>query len=234
MGSNRDESTMRRRASLPVVREAGGLLLLTPIDQEKGGSWVGLRQDGESRILLNGAFGRHERLPNYTKSRGLVLLESFQYDGLETFHERSHLAGIEPFTIVALRGDRVAEMRWDGESSRFSLFDPEKPAHWSSATLYEPALQGVLDSKFKAWLDQTRSASVRSLAAFMDHQSYGSRMQRAGQTPLPTLQTISASITVVQQDFAEFHYFDHLIPVSSVARIGRKPHQSTSSSGKVD
>jgi hypothetical protein len=92
-----------------------------------------------SLCLLNGAFTNHVQRPPYRRSRGLVLLDFFDYGTSTKFISGYDFEGIEPFTLLVLQSQdtlSLVEIRWDGASINLLPKDATKPHIWSSATLY--------------------------------------------------------------------------------------------------
>jgi hypothetical protein len=147
---NRDE--MANRSTVEIVNdEKRGLIY--PKDALHGGTWLALStENGRFTCLLNGAFERHERQPTYRKSRGLVLLESFQYENMKDFWHNYDLKNIEPFTMITGQENRFMELRWDGLVRYTRQFEAEKPKIWSSATLYNQAARSQREKGYSAFL----------------------------------------------------------------------------------
>ena len=73
--SNRDENILRPVAFAPQEEIINGCKIIYPKDPKAGGTWFAINQSGAVAVLLNGAFEKHIPLNNYSKSRGLILLE---------------------------------------------------------------------------------------------------------------------------------------------------------------
>ncbi len=167
---NRDEAPSR--SSQVIVREKtpGGHSLLFPRDAMAGGSWIATSSQGRTACLLNGAFVLHTRQLPYRRSRGLILLDFFDWENPDEFFEDYDLENIEPFTFLFFEQNqlpeslipnksgsgssiqRVTEFRWDGQQ-RFLKNLPVDQAHfWCSATLYPPAMQIRREQVFREWL----------------------------------------------------------------------------------
>jgi Transport and Golgi organisation 2 len=142
---SRDE--MSARSSVEVVQdEQRGLVY--PKDVLHGGTWLALsKRNGRLTCLLNGAFERHERILPYRKSRGLVLLESFDYADMLDFFEDYDFENIEPFTLLTFQNQQIFQFRWDGNQRYIEKVDVQKPLLKSSCTLYNQ----VVRQERKAW-----------------------------------------------------------------------------------
>ena len=142
---SRDETP--KRSSVEVVKDVERGLIF-PKDVLHGGSWLAISErTGRVTCLLNGAFLLHERQLPYRKSRGFVLLESFDYAQPIDFCQQYNLHNIEPFTMLLLENQQFIEFKWDGTQRHIRLLSLSIPQIWSSATLYDPSVQ----SRRKAW-----------------------------------------------------------------------------------
>jgi len=141
--SNRDEHDSRGDTKFPVVKQINDLNVVFPQDPKAGGTWLAHASNQIVAVLLNGAFIKHQHRPPYRKSRGLVLLDLFNYESIQEFNLHYDLNNIEPFTIVYFKNETVSqvlELRWDGEQKHLTELSAEIPHIWSSATLYSPEI----------------------------------------------------------------------------------------------
>jgi Transport and Golgi organisation 2 len=145
---NRDE--MPNRSTIEIVKDAKRGLIY-PKDALHGGTWFAISETtGRFTCLLNGAFEIHKRQLPYRKSRGLVLLESFDYSDMETFWDSYDFNNIEPFTMISGENNRFLELRWDGLKRHTQKIDNQKPTIWSSCTLYN---QNIRNARERWFLD---------------------------------------------------------------------------------
>ena len=96
--SNRDEDPRRAVGDLQHINSPEGKKLLLPKDRA-GGSWIALSQTGRLACILNGAFTKHQRKLSYRKSRGLILIDFFDWPDALSFWQDYNLIKIEPFTL---------------------------------------------------------------------------------------------------------------------------------------
>jgi hypothetical protein len=142
---SRDETP--NRSSVEVVTDSKRGVVF-PKDVLHGGSWLAMSErTGRVACLLNGAFERHERQLPYRKSRGLVVLESFDFAQANDFCTDYDFDNIEPFTMILLEKNVFIEFRWDGFKRHIRHLAQSMPQMWSSCTLYDPSVQ----SRRKAW-----------------------------------------------------------------------------------
>jgi uncharacterized protein with NRDE domain len=138
--SNRDESPVRAAITLPPqLYQLVTAPAYFPKDPQ-GGTWIAVSGEGRIHCLLNGAFERHAHQPPYRKSRGIVVLDSLEYDVAEQFASGYDFTDIEPFTLVMVNSSgllQVQEFRWDGNQTYLKDLASGTPHIWSSATLYD-------------------------------------------------------------------------------------------------
>jgi uncharacterized protein with NRDE domain len=128
--------------------------LLFPQDQKAGGTWIACDKNKNVACLLNGGFKKHPPGNVYSKSRGLVLIESFQFESPEEFLHTTNLDFVEPFTLLLLRfknnAFNLSQCVWDGNTKHLLHLDAAKPYIFSSSTLYSEAERLMREE----WFDQ--------------------------------------------------------------------------------
>lgn len=138
--SNRDESIDRLNALHPKIEKVGELDVLFPKDGSKNGTWVGVTENNRTLCLLNGGFKKHTPTGDYTKSRGLVVLDFFQKESTQSLVNTYNLDGIEPFTLIIIdvinNVRLLTQLKWDGIVRYITKLDSNATHIWSSATLY--------------------------------------------------------------------------------------------------
>ncbi|MFN0015866.1 MAG: NRDE family protein [Saprospiraceae bacterium] len=155
---NRDEAPARSQFGLTRIGQ-----VLFPKDAKSGGTWIATARGGRTACLLNGAFLKHRHEPPYRRSRGLVLLDFFEWPHPGDFFEQYDLNGIEPFTFLYFGPERAVELRWDGDHRHLAELALEQTHFWCSATLYPPDMQARREQVFRDWLvgaDRTRATSL--------------------------------------------------------------------------
>ena len=165
--SNRDENPNRGTDSPDNhVTIAGNESLLFPKDQLAGGTWIAASKKNQIACLLNGAFIKHKHSPPYRKSRGLILLDFFQYKDPEEFNAMINLNEIEPFTMVMISDYRLYELKYDGVKKYFNMLDAESNHLWSSATLYDAETSEKKENKFRQWIRNEKNKTPESILQF--------------------------------------------------------------------
>lgn len=225
--SNRDEK-IYRPTLLPDIYSHHHHQMIYPKDQKAGGTWIAASLDQRFACLLNGAFTAHQKQPHHTKSRGKVLLESFQYTDVTAFAQLSDFSAVEPFTLLLFKGKTLYECKWDGKNKFLKKVSNDQPAIWSSSTLYSEETRNQREQIFYDWLRHYDAPSAHDLFDFhgskhaMDDEN-GILMQRTG-----GLQTLSItqihfknnSFRMHYQDLKEVHKNVKVIDSSLLSRCG--------------
>ena len=169
--SNRDEKHTRKRALLPAEYSLDGTTVIFPKDADAGGTWIVLKENGDSLCLLNGAFTNFIDTGLYTVSRGKIVLQiAAAFDMLAAFQSLSFTESA-PFTLIMINNSKLWECRWDGETKHYNLKDEYSGHIWSSATLYDAEQRKLRQQWFKKWLTENPSTCLYSLFHF--HKNTG-------------------------------------------------------------
>jgi Transport and Golgi organisation 2 len=167
--SNRDEQAVRPPALPPDLYEVNGIHIMFPKDTLANGTWIASAENGFSLVLLNGAFESHLPQPPYRRSRGLMLLDFFNFNDVKKFASDYNFSGIQPFTLLILNESNkltMSELRWDGENLHFSEPDALQSRIWSSATLYPAAVQLAREQWFAEWLAKHPAPDLEDVLHF--------------------------------------------------------------------
>ena len=212
LSSNRDEKYFRKTIS-PSWYQESNLNLFYPKDLVSGGTWIASDGIGKSACLLNGAFNNHKKLSYYKKSRGLILLSSFEYDTIDDFITQVDLLEVEPFTLLLIdHKDKInfKELVWDGKKKSVRDLDISIPHIWSSATLYSDEYINLRKKLFNQFIISGVEANLESIKNFhlgnqIESEAHNFVMKRPG-----GMQTVSFSQIQISADKTYFNYFDLL------------------------
>ena len=209
---SRDEKTSRPRALPPATLRIGGQLITFPKDPKGMGTWIA-QSAGLTACLLNGAFVAHQPKPPYKHSRGLIVLDVFDYVSIDSFIKHYAFTGLEPFTLILAESNRLVEVRWNGRRVFITEKDPIAPHIWSSATLYTANMMRQREGWFTQWQQQTKQGSVEAIRQF--HKTAGDgnphtalRMNRQNQYATVSLTTalhIGTQTELVYEDLLQPH-----------------------------
>ena len=200
--SNRDEKPHRRKADITCMDlQPGSNKLLFPKDVDTGGSWIGLKDNGDAGVLLNGAFFSHQRNHAYRKSRGLVFLDIVgEDDPLKTF-DAYDLDHIEPFTLILFVNKRLFECRWDGVEKFSKELDAAGAYIWSSATLYNEEVKKKREKRFDAFLLRHPHSISNEILNF--HNEDGLKVNLPGKIQTVSITSIEISGTDIRLRYDE-------------------------------
>lgn len=207
ISSNRDESPVRPAASFPMKFSSDSLRYLCPVDAKAGGTWIGINSHDDVLILLNGAYETHP-FGVYGKSRGLIVREFLSKSVSISDWKEIELDGIEPFTLVVKIKKSLKEWVWDGQFKYQVEYALDKPAIWSSSTLYTKEMKEDRKAYFLNWWNNVKeknTASVLNLLESHPDTLNGYIMNRVGR-----VQTLSISIIEKKGNSVSFFYKDLL------------------------
>jgi len=168
--SNRDEDLLRQ-AALPVHKyKINDVQVYYPKDPKAGGTWIASGSNGFTICLFNGAFKTHKSTGNYRKSRGLVLLDFFNYQNQYDFITQYDFTNIEPFSLVFVKHQEnkvgLCELKWDGEKIYHLNHDSSLPHIWSSVTLYSEEVIKQREEWFSEWVKKNEFFTRESILMF--------------------------------------------------------------------
>jgi hypothetical protein len=164
--SNRDENPERGKPEWPAAYHHSAHRLFYPRDPKGKGTWIAADERGNVICLLNGAIEPHHQAPSYRKSRGLVVIDVFSFQSIETFYNNYDLHDIEPFTLVVIWEKKLFEFKWNGRIKTLD-FLPEKECRiWSSVTLYKQEIIKKKEKLFRDWYSKTDGIDPQSILSF--------------------------------------------------------------------
>lgn len=216
--SNRDEMPSRSPRKVTITR-SGSQQLAFPRDEMAGGTWLAASSTNRLACLLNGAFDRHDRRPPYRMSRGIMVLEYFNFPGTELFLEEFPFEGMEPFTMILYDHGQLHELRWDGNRPHPRQLDPSRPHIWSSATLYSREVRKKRESWFADWLQGRRAFSREAILDFHRTAGEGDPWNDVIMNRNGVVRTVSISSIVKTPHTIHFQYEDLLNNQVSTAKI---------------
>ncbi len=162
--SNRDEHPARSPRNLTIAN--GNPQLVFPRDGGAGGTWIAAADTNKVVCVLNGAFEKHTRKPNYRMSRGIMALEFFEFPKATDFFDCFDFRDIEPFTMIIYDQGALYELRWDEHQKHILPTDANGFHIWSSATLYEKSIREKRKRWFADWLEIQEDLSLQAILDF--------------------------------------------------------------------
>lgn len=214
---SRDEKAIRPVARLPRPTLINGQSVVFPQDPQGQGTWIATTAD-TTVCLLNGAFVAHQSHPANNSgqprhSRGLVVLDFFQYSTIDGFADWYDFRNIDPFTLLVTRPNRLVEMRWNGRWLFLHEKDPKRPHIWSSVTLYSPDVIDRRENWFRQWWHQNPEPSVADIRNFHLHAGDGDPTNSIRMNRKNALFTVSLTSVVHDVSNTTLIYDDFTQPV---------------------
>jgi hypothetical protein len=135
-----------------------------------GGSWIAVQSDGRAACLLNGAYEPYQMGILTKQSRGVMLLDLFNYSNTEQFVREWAFHSVAPFTMIVLDGTILTEIIWDGKDiNSKAIIDDHKI--WSSVQLYTEATRKDKRERFEHWIGEQRMNNPSQQDIMYFHQT---------------------------------------------------------------
>jgi hypothetical protein len=208
--SNRDESRLRKAALAPEIYKVNGKKLLYPKDPVGGGSWIVTSDNGLTACLLNGAYQPHTPKTAYRKSRGLIVVEMFEFEDMFQFSKNIDLTDIEPFTLVMIDKENILELKWTGSRKNLRFYNPSLPLLWASEQLYSHSTILKRKKGFKNLLEKG-ILSKKDIILFHEIARYDDKENEMKLERENLVATISITSLEIYGNSLEMYYKDLLM-----------------------
>jgi len=213
--SNRDEHISRGIAQYPGFYLLNGRKLAFPKDAKAGGTWFITNENGDTGVLLNGAFEKHIPVPPYRKSRGFVLPELFQQASPFEAMKQYDFSGIENCTIILWEQEQLREIKWDGKKITTKNYNPRQAHIWSSVTLYDTEMIIERHGWFRNWIASQEQITQQHILNFhsnteIENNEFGLRISRNNK-----ISTTSITSLCIQHLKANLYHKDFIQHIES-------------------
>lgn len=208
--SSRDEKVFRPTLK-PKCYNVTDKILVYPKDELAGGTWIAASNQKRIACLLNGGFENHTKKANYTKSRGAIPLESFNYSSQSEFLLTPNLTDMEPFTLLLIDYENEVDFQvvvWDGKKNHITQVNNSAPGIWSSATLYSRSNRELRKKWFDEWIEKYRDDEERNILNFHTEKHSTDNENDILMKRNNALETVSISQISVKRNRSEFLYYD--------------------------
>ena len=202
--ANRDESPHRRASGLSEYRNGRGQVFYIAKEPLHGGTNLAIGVNHTS-VLLNGAFAAHERLPPYPKSRGILMLESLEYQSLAELPAPDKNQ-VEPFTLIRF-GSVIEILRWDHERLHFQSQSKGADFIVASAQLYSNTSRENRRLWFKEFLSSF-NGDPDSVFDFHLHGGNGDEENDMVMSRTDLVRTVSVSQVVKSRPEMQVRHLD--------------------------
>jgi len=207
---NRDERSNRPTSKSFQQKEINGRSVYYPEDLEAHGSWIAFADNNTSACLLNGGRKTYVRKTPYRKSRGLVVLECFEFDSPNEFFENYDFQGIEPFTLLIRHRSGLFQITHDVDETNIKNHNPEKTNIWSSTTLYTKQVRAKREKWFTNWLAKSPELNPANIQAFHNSAGDGDTENDLIMSRWGILQTLSITQIAISGQQALLTYRDFI------------------------
>lgn len=206
--SNRDEKVIRPSAIEPKNYLINNKKIMFPKDQKAGGTWYAVDEYSNVLVLLNGAAEKHIVSGNYSKSRGLIVLDIIGSSSPFNAWQTIDLDRIEPFTLVLFENYKLYQLRWNGEEKNTLQLDANQNYIWSSSTLYSKEIRDQRANWFATFIDTIPAVNEIEMFNFHrytegDNKEHGLVINRND-----VLKTLSITQTVIDKNKVVLSHYD--------------------------
>jgi uncharacterized protein with NRDE domain len=205
---NRDESLTRATALPPRSVRFGGCSAIMPIDPQSGGTWISVNEFGLILALLNvnqPGFDRHIGCI----SRGTIIPSLIHNaSSIEAIQDASNMDfnSFSPFRLVAIDGDSIGDLTWNGRHARMNHGPLETPLMFASSGLGD----SLVERPRRELFDQIIASGQTRLAqdAFHKH-SWPDRPHLSVSMSRANARTVSWTVVELGPGEIEMSYTDH-------------------------
>ena len=221
--SNRDEKIVRPSAFPPkkMMSTADGAIYY-PVDAQAGGTWFITNSKGDTGVLLNGAYQKHQPQPSYKQSRGSILPALFSEENPWEALTKFNFNGIENCTLVLYIDEQLKECIWDGKDLKITKLDENERYIWSSVTLYNEAMIAERKQWFEEFNNANPYPSQQDIINFHTHTGKGNNHYRLKMNRDNAMLTVSITSAAISEEETLLQYIDCLKDNHTTHRIKNK------------
>lgn len=205
---NRDERQDRPTSEQFQVLERAGAKIYFPKDLEANGTWIAYSDSGRAIALLNGGKEIHKRKDSYRHSRGLVVLDNFNYTDQKDFYQNYNFEDIEPFTLIIRDDAGLWKITHSEDGTTIDQLDEATTGIWSSATLYSKEVRNRRKEWFHSWFKSEKNPNPESARQFHNNAGDGDGENDLIMSRLGILKTVSITQIHVEDNIALLSYED--------------------------
>lgn len=205
---NRDERTTRLSSKNIIQKKLAEKTVYFPQDLEAQGTWMAHSPKFRSACILNGGENNYDRKPNYRKSRGIMVLESFETNSIQEFYKNYNFENIEPFTLILKGEDAFCAIVHDEDSTKIRHFNPDEKHIWSSTTLYSKEVRQKREHWFNNWIATNPKLIPNSITNFHRSAGEGNEQNDLIMSRWGILKTVSITQIVETIETEQINYWD--------------------------
>ena len=216
--SNRDEAPVRSAEKFEQLTK-NSINIKFPKDKGAGGTWIAMSSSNRVVCLLNGAFIKHKHQPPYKRSRGLMVLQYFDYAKATDFFEQYDFKGMESFTFIIAEYGNLWEFRWDEKQAHILELDAKSNHLWASATLYDSAAQKKRQIWFEKWQKEAPSPITQHILDFHFNAGDGDPWNDLQMNRNGVVKTIGITKVEKKTTAIEMTYFDLMNKIDMLTNV---------------
>tara|TARA_R110002072_G_scaffold48099_1_gene131578 strand:- start:239 stop:949 length:711 start_codon:yes stop_codon:yes gene_type:complete len=205
---NRDERSDRLSSQNIIGEKVANRKVYFPKDLEANGTWIAHSPKFRSACILNGGEKAYKRRASYPKSRGIMVLESFEANSIEDFYNHYNFKDLEPFTLILKEEAKLSAIVHDEDETQLKIFNPNQKQIWSSTKLYSSEVRKKREEWFEAWLKKNPELKPENISAFHQSAGDGNKESDLIMSRWGILKTVSISQIVSIKGGEEFNYWD--------------------------
>lgn len=205
---NRDERTSRQSTKNIIHKTLANRTVYFPQDLEANGTWMAHSPKFRSACILNGGNKPYDSKPSYRKSRGIMVLESFEAHSAEDFYANYNFENIEPFTLILKGNNEFCAIVHDEDSTQIKKFNSQEKHIWSSTKLYSSEVRRKREVWFENWLATNPEIVPQTISNFHRSAGEGSKENDLIMSRWGLLKTVSITQIVETLNTEQINYWD--------------------------
>lgn len=207
--ANRDERPHDAGVAAPTVQKFSSGKILFPKDGDSGGTWIGIHNNGNAMVMVNGAFAPHIRKDSYRVHKEKIFLEIFNSENPVDAFNNMDLHDIEPFTLIVWlkKNGTLWEMRWDEYEKFVNSLPADMPNMWSSVTLFDEQMIQKRRGWFDDWRNSQDTITGEGIRWFHEHGGEGFERMNLNPNKGATY-TLSITSIEISEDRSVMYYHD--------------------------
>lgn len=207
---NRDERTDRLSSKKIVQKQIGKKAIYFPQDLEAKGTWMAHSPKFRSACILNGGEKSYTRKTAYRKSRGLMVLESFETESIGDFYQNYNFRDIEPFTLIIKGQKEFYVIVHDEDSTQLKGISPAEKQIWSSTTLYSAEVREKRELWFENWNSTKPEYLPQNISDFHRSAGDGKKENDLIMSRWGIVKTVSMTQIVETNKMERINYWDFI------------------------
>lgn len=158
---NRDERRTRDERRIIHSQTVGDIQLFYPVDDESGGTWLGVNNQGVILCLLNYYRGQGQsRVIENAKSRGFIIPETLQQGGFSSVYDfliKLNYQSFNPFELFLICHQHKYHFQWNGMDYHYHEIHSNPWFMFASSAINTEEVVAYRQQLFKDWCTEVGS-----------------------------------------------------------------------------